>query len=135
MDNKQLNNPLHGIKLSEIVEYLYNEYGWEKLGKKIKINSFTKDPSIKSSLKFLRKTDWARKEVEDLYLWNLRKNAKKRSNKPFKKASNKETNEPKHEKIEGIEKLDKTEKIEKVEKVEKVEVPKVKAKARKFSRR
>ena len=82
MDNKQLNNPLHGIKLSEIVEYLYNEYGWEKLGKKIKINSFTKDPSIKSSLKFLRKTDWARKEVEDLYLWNLRRNA---TRKPFAK--------------------------------------------------
>jgi uncharacterized protein (DUF2132 family) len=132
LDNKQLNNPLHGIKLSEIVEYLYNEYGWEKLGKKIKINSFTKDPSIKSSLKFLRKTDWARKEVEDLYLWNLRKNAKKRSNKPFKKAPIKESVESKHEKVEGIEKV---EKVEKKVKLEKIEVPKVKAKAKKFSRR
>jgi len=83
LDNKQPNNPLHGVKLADIVEYLYNEYGWEKLGQKIKINSFTKDPSIKSSLKFLRKTDWARKEVEDLYLWTMRKNAQRRSrNKP-----------------------------------------------------
>ena len=65
---KQPNNPLHGIKLADILEFLVAKYGWEELGKRININCFTSDPSVKSSLKFLRKTDWARDKVEKLYL-------------------------------------------------------------------
>ena len=73
MDNKNLNkeqpnNPLHGVKLVYIVEFLVEYYGWERLAGKININCFKKDPSIKSSLKFLRKTQWAREKVEQLYL-------------------------------------------------------------------
>ena len=59
---------LHGITLESILTRLVDHYGWDALGKKIAINCFISDPSIKSSLKFLRKTPWARKEVEDLYL-------------------------------------------------------------------
>ena len=59
---------LHGITLESILTRLVDHYGWEELGKRIAINCFVSDPSIKSSLKFLRKTPWARKEVEDLYL-------------------------------------------------------------------
>jgi len=66
--NKQVNNPLHGVKLKDILEALVKTYGWEKLGAKININCFKKDPSIKSSLSFLRKTPWARDKVEQLYL-------------------------------------------------------------------
>ena len=65
---KQPNNPLHGIKLAQIVEELEAYYGWEVLGYKIPIRCFDTNPSIKSSLKFLRKTPWARKKVEELYL-------------------------------------------------------------------
>jgi len=65
---KQPNNPLHGIKLADILDFLVAKYGWEELGKRININSFTSNPSVKSSLKFLRKTDWARDKVEKLYL-------------------------------------------------------------------
>ena len=68
MSTPQNNNPLHGITLEMILTRLVGHYGWEKLGGKISINCFTKDPSIKSSLKFLRKTPWARKKVETLYL-------------------------------------------------------------------
>jgi len=74
MENReQNNNPLHGIKLAEIVEFLENYYGWVELGKRININCFKKDPSVKSSLKFLRKTAWARQEVEELYLETVNK--------------------------------------------------------------
>lgn len=67
--SKQLNKaPLHGVTLEQIVTSLVEFYGWEELGEKITINCFNNDPSIKSSLKFLRKTPWARKQVEDLYL-------------------------------------------------------------------
>ena len=65
---KQPNNPLHGIKLAQILEELEAYYGWEVLGYKIPIRCFDTNPSIKSSLKFLRKTPWARKKVEELYL-------------------------------------------------------------------
>ena len=68
MNNEQPNNPLHGVKLADILEYLVDYYGWEVLGEKIKINSFNSNPSIKSSLKFIRKTPWARDKVEHLYL-------------------------------------------------------------------
>lgn len=66
--NEQTNNPLHGVKLIDILEKLVAEYGWEELGIKININCFNSNPSIKSSLKFLRKTPWARDKVEQLYL-------------------------------------------------------------------
>jgi uncharacterized protein (DUF2132 family) len=68
MSESQPNNPLHGIKLAEIIEYLHNEYGWEEMGEMININCFKKNPTIKSSLKFLRRTPWARDKVEKLYL-------------------------------------------------------------------
>ncbi len=66
--NEQLNNPLHGITLEMMLNHLVKQFGWEELGKRIPIRCFTHDPSIKSSLKFLRQTPWARKKVEDLYL-------------------------------------------------------------------
>ena len=69
--NSQENNPLHGIKLIDILKFLIEEYGWDELGCKIKINCFKNNPSIKSSLKFLRKTKWARDKVEKLYLNTL----------------------------------------------------------------
>ena len=66
--NTQPNNPLHGIKLVDILEYLTEKYSWEELASKININCFKSNPSIKSSLKFLRRTPWAREKVERLYL-------------------------------------------------------------------
>lgn len=67
----QPNNPLHGKTLDAILNHLVNHYGWEELGERITIRCFTEDPSISSSLKFLRKTPWARKKVEKLYLESL----------------------------------------------------------------
>lgn len=67
----QPNNPLHGITLEMILNRLVDRYGWEELGLMIRIRSFTDHPSIKSSLVFLRKTPWARKKVEQLYLESL----------------------------------------------------------------
>ena len=69
---EQKNNPLHGKTLEMILQTLVDLYGWEDLGSIIKINCFNFDPSIKSSLVFLRKTPWARKKVEDLYIDSLR---------------------------------------------------------------
>jgi len=65
---EQPNNPMHGVKLKTILEVLEEHYGWEGLAKKININCFKNDPSIKSSLTFLRRTPWARDKVEKLYL-------------------------------------------------------------------
>jgi uncharacterized protein (DUF2132 family) len=65
---EQGNNPLHGVKLVKILEFLLEELGWEEMGRCINIGCFKMNPSIKSSLKFLRKTPWAREKVEDLYL-------------------------------------------------------------------
>ncbi|MET3732755.1 VF530 family protein [Moheibacter stercoris] len=71
---EQKNNPLHGKRLDEIIEALVLYYGgWEGLGRQIKIKCFNENPSLKSSLKFLRKTDWARKEVEELYIEKIAK--------------------------------------------------------------
>lgn len=67
------NNPLHGIKLEMILNELVEEFGWEELDKRIKINCFYNNPSIKSSLKFLRKTPWARTKVENLYIRTFKK--------------------------------------------------------------
>ncbi len=68
MTDRQANNPLHGITLEAIVTSLVEHYGWEELGKKIDIRCFTSEPSVKSSLKFLRKTPWARTKVEELFI-------------------------------------------------------------------
>jgi uncharacterized protein (DUF2132 family) len=68
MSEQQINNPLHGVTLEQVVESLVQFYGWSELGQRIDINCFRNDPSVKSSLKFLRKTPWARKKVEELYL-------------------------------------------------------------------
>jgi uncharacterized protein (DUF2132 family) len=73
MENNTSNNPLHGITLQKIVEILVEFYGFDTLGELIKIKCFTDNPSIKSSLTFLRKTDWARKKVEELYIRTLPK--------------------------------------------------------------
>ena len=66
--NNQPNNPLHGVKLADVVTKLVEHYGWDELSARVNINCFKNDPSIKSSLKFLRKTEWARNEVEALYI-------------------------------------------------------------------
>jgi uncharacterized protein (DUF2132 family) len=73
MTTPQPNNPLHGVTLDMILTQLVEQYGWAELGRRIPINCFTNDPSIKSSLKFLRRTPWARKKVEELYLRSLEK--------------------------------------------------------------
>ena len=72
MSKEQANNPLHGITLEAIVTALYDRYGWYELGYLIKIKCFNENPSIKSSLTFLRKTPWAREKVEALYLKMLK---------------------------------------------------------------
>ena len=69
----QPNNPLHGVKLAEILDSLVEKYGWEQLAMKVNINSFKNNPTVKSSLKFLRKTPWAREKVEQLYLKSITK--------------------------------------------------------------
>ncbi len=69
----QPNNPLHGKTLEAIMVYLVSYYGWDELGDIIRINSFRSNPSIKSSLKFLRRTPWAREKVEQLYVETIRK--------------------------------------------------------------
>lgn len=69
---KQAGNPLHGLTLETIVTALSAHYGWDELGQRIPIKCFTSEPSVASSLKFLRKTPWAREKVEGLYLFMLR---------------------------------------------------------------
>jgi uncharacterized protein (DUF2132 family) len=68
MNETQVNNPLHGIKLEQLLMKLVEHYGWEELAIRININCFKSDPSMKSSLKFLRKMPWAREKVEALFL-------------------------------------------------------------------
>lgn len=68
MEKDQVNNPLHGKTLANILNQLVEHHGWQELGKRISIDCFNINPSINSSLKFLRKTEWARKKVEKLYL-------------------------------------------------------------------
>jgi uncharacterized protein (DUF2132 family) len=72
MTTSQPRNPLHGITLERIVTELVAHYGWPELAQQVRINCFTQDPSVASSLKFLRKTPWARDKVEGLYLFMLR---------------------------------------------------------------
>lgn len=73
MENKSSKDPLHGITLQKILEQLVQYYGFDTLGELIKIKCFNENPSVKSSLTFLRKTDWARKKVEELYVKTLPK--------------------------------------------------------------
>jgi uncharacterized protein (DUF2132 family) len=73
MQSNSSKDPLHGITLQKILEILVDFYGFDTLGELIRIKCFTSNPSIKSSLTFLRKTDWARKQVEDLYIKTLPK--------------------------------------------------------------
>jgi uncharacterized protein (DUF2132 family) len=72
MTSQQPNNPLHGLTLKAIVEDLVERRGWSDLAERIRIRCFTVDPSVQSSLKFLRKTEWARHQVEQLYLADQR---------------------------------------------------------------
>ena len=73
MSTEQKNNPLHGVTLEMILNHLVAHYGWEKMNDRVRINCFFENPSIKSSLKFLRATPWARTKVEELYLESIRK--------------------------------------------------------------
>lgn len=76
---EHLNDPLYGKTLSSIVEYLVKVYGWEALGQEIRIDCFNTNPSLKSSLTFLRRTPWARQKVEGLYLETLRAELRRKS--------------------------------------------------------
>jgi uncharacterized protein (DUF2132 family) len=68
MERAHPNDPLHGVTLAMMLDRLVERYGWEKLGSLVKIRCFTSNPSVKSSLNFLRKTPWARQKVEELYI-------------------------------------------------------------------
>ncbi|MCJ7764738.1 MAG: VF530 family protein [Thiovulaceae bacterium] len=76
MNEEHKNNPLHGITLQEILESLVDHYGWRELYKFVEIRCFYNDPTVSSSLKFLRKTPWARKKVEDLYIHMIKREGK-----------------------------------------------------------
>lgn len=78
MDLEQPKNPLHGITLAQIVEALVAHFGWPELGRQVDIRCFQQDPSVASSLKFLRRTPWARAKVESLYGFMLREQARAR---------------------------------------------------------
>lgn len=73
MSNEQPNNPLHGLTLEEVITKLVDHYGWDGLAQRVNINCFKSDPSIKSSLKFLRRTQWARDKTESLYITTFAK--------------------------------------------------------------
>lgn len=76
MSDQGSNDPLHGVKLADILEHLVEKYGWEKMSQKVNVRCFKNDPSIKSSLNFLRKTPWAREKVEVMYLRSIGKSKK-----------------------------------------------------------
>ena len=78
----QPHNPLHGLTLQHIVEHLAGHYGWAELGQRLPIRCFTHEPSVSSSLKFLRRTPWARAKVESLYLYTLRKQRQQQQQPP-----------------------------------------------------
>ncbi len=78
MGDTKSNDPLHGITLEMIITRLIEHYGWEEMGRIVRIRCFNNDPSIRSSLQFLRKTPWARSKVEALYLRYVRQSAKKK---------------------------------------------------------
>ena len=90
----QPKNPLHGTTLEAIVTALHAHFGWDELAQRIPVNCFTHDPSIKSSLKFLRKTPWARDKVESLYMFMLRdiaRNVSQNSGQNSKQDTNQNT--------------------------------------------
>ena len=87
MCEQQVNNPLHGITLERMVTSLVERYGWEELGQLVKIRCFRSDPSVKSSLKFLRKTPWARQKVEELYLITVKREKRKKRKAEMKRIS------------------------------------------------
>ena len=72
----QAKNPLHGVTLERMLNEMVEHFGWETMGQRIRVRCFTDDPSIQSSLKFLRKTPWAREKVEEMYLFMLREKAR-----------------------------------------------------------
>ena len=78
MSSEQPKNPLHGITLKHIVTELVAHYGWTELGELVNVRCFQQDPSVSSSLKFLRRTPWAREKVESLYLFMLREQKRNR---------------------------------------------------------
>ncbi|GAB6190591.1 VF530 family protein [Desulfocastanea catecholica] len=78
MNEQQAKDPLHGITLEQIMNLLVADYGWEKLARYIKIRCFTSNPSVPSSLKFLRKTPWAREKVEKLYIASQKRTQKRK---------------------------------------------------------
>ncbi|KAF0814467.1 DNA-binding protein [Andreprevotia sp. IGB-42] len=77
MSTPQANNPLHGVTLENMLIDLVDFFGWEELGRKINVRCFQVDPSIKSSLTFLRRTPWAREQVEQLYAYCVERYGKK----------------------------------------------------------
>lgn len=79
MSEQQPNNPLHGVKLKDVLEYLVKEIGWEDMADEVPVRCFQYDPSIKSSLVFLRKTQWARDRVEALYLETIKESKNPKS--------------------------------------------------------
>ena len=85
---KQKNNPLHNIKLADLLGYLVENYGWEYLGEQVNIKCFQSDPSVASSLKFLRKTPWAREKLESLYLFVLREERRQKGSSSSSSNSN-----------------------------------------------
>lgn len=76
IEREQPHDPLHGVTLERMLTELVEHFGWEAMGKRIAIRCFTSDPSVGSSLKFLRKTPWAREKVEGMYLYMLREQAR-----------------------------------------------------------
>ncbi|MBD0319712.1 MAG: DUF2132 domain-containing protein [Gemmatimonadetes bacterium] len=76
MTDPQAKNPLHGVTLERMLTEMVEHFGWETMGQRIRVRCFTDDPSIQSSLKFLRKTPWAREKVEQMYLFMLREKAR-----------------------------------------------------------
>lgn len=82
MDERQPGNPLHGKTLEQVLVSLVEHYGWDELGERIRIRCFTSDPSVPSSLKFLRRTPWARKQVENLYIRLINRRPGRPTGKP-----------------------------------------------------
>ena len=74
MQEQQPNNPVHGVKLADMLQYLFEVYGWEGLADRINVRCFKFDPSVKSSLAFLRKTPWAKEELQKLYIYTVSRN-------------------------------------------------------------
>ncbi len=82
MPPSQPRNPLHGVTLKQIVTDLVEHFGWDALGEQVRVRCFTHDPSVASSLRFLRRTPWAREKVESLYLYMLREQARQTRARP-----------------------------------------------------